>query len=64
MEIIYFTLAGIVLYWLSDWILTRIELARGERLQHRSLYFFFIILTLALVSFNLLSRWQENAPSG
>lgn len=64
MEVFYFVLAGIFLYWLSDWILTRIELIRGERLEHRSLYFFVIILTLALVSFNLISRWQEAGVPG
>ena len=64
MEFIYFTIAGIALYLLSDWILNRIELARGERLQYRSVYFFFIILVLALVSFNLLSRWQEAGGAG
>ena len=48
---IYFTLAAIVLYLLSDWLLQRLELRVGHRLQHRSLVFFVILLVLALLSF-------------
>jgi hypothetical protein len=51
MEFVYYTLAGIILYFVSDWILLRIESARGTRLEHRSVVFFVIILVLALVSF-------------
>lgn len=56
MDVIYFTLAGIALYIVSDWILQRIESRLGKRLEHRSLVFFGIILTLALTSFSLI-RW-------
>ena len=51
MEIVYYTLAGIILYFVSDWILLRIESACGTRLEYRSVVFFVIILVLALVSF-------------
>jgi len=51
MEVIYFTLAAIALYFVSDRILERIEIARGGRLEHRSLVFFGILLGLALISF-------------
>jgi hypothetical protein len=54
MEAIYFTLAAIALYFVSDRILERIEIARGARLEHRSLVFFGILLGLALVSFALI----------
>lgn len=56
MEIVYFTLAGILLYLFSDWLLDRIESARGRRFEQRSVIFFFIILSLAVLSFQLLNR--------
>ncbi|MBI3570216.1 MAG: hypothetical protein HY082_03805 [Gammaproteobacteria bacterium] len=59
MEIIYFTLVGIGLYFASDWMLDRIEAARGHRFENRSLIFFVIILTLALVSFQLINYLQR-----
>lgn len=54
MEAVYFTLVAIGLYFASDWLLGRIEIARGERLEHRSLIFLFILLPLALASFALI----------
>ncbi len=54
LEVIYFTIAAIALYVVSDWILHRIEIRLGKRLEHRSLVFFGIILTLALTSFWLI----------
>ena len=59
MEIVYFTLAGIGLYFASDWILDRIETRRGRRLENRSLIFFVIILVLALISFQLISHFMQ-----
>ena len=59
MEIVYFTLVGIGLYFGSDWILNRIETARGARFENRSIIFFVIILVLALVSFLLISYLQR-----
>ncbi len=56
LEFIYYTLTGIALYVLSDWILQRLEIKLGKRLEYRSLIFFGIILTLALISFSLI-RW-------
>ena len=54
MQFVYFTLIAIVLYLVSDWIVLRIEAHRGERLEHRSLLFFGIILVLALISFQAI----------
>jgi len=54
MEIIYFTLAAILLYLAADWILRRIESAAGKPLQYRSLIFFVILLTMAVTSFALI----------
>ena len=61
MEVVYFTLVGIVLYLASDWILQRIEISAGRRLEHRTLIFFALLLTLALVSFSLI-RWYTGNP--
>lgn len=51
MQYVYYTIAGIVLYLVSDWILVAIERWRGEVLPQRSLIFFVIILVLALTTF-------------
>ncbi|MEW6330145.1 MAG: hypothetical protein AB1560_01660 [Pseudomonadota bacterium] len=60
MEIIYFTLVAIGLYFASDWILDRIESARGRPFENRSVIFFVIILVLALVSFEILGRLMRS----
>ena len=54
MEFVYYTLAGIVLYLVSDWIVLRIEAIHGARLEQRTLVFFVIILVLALSSFKAI----------
>ena len=54
MEALYFTLTAIVCYVLSDWLLKRMEIMAGRRFENRTLIFFAIILTLALVSFALI----------
>jgi hypothetical protein len=56
MEFVYYTIAGIVLYLGSDWILNRIETSRGKRFEHRSIVFFVIILVLAVVSFRIIEH--------
>lgn len=60
MEIIYFTLVAIGLYFASDWLLDRLEAARGNRFENRSLIFFVIILVLALVSFQLIGHMMRS----
>lgn len=57
MQIIYFTVVAVVLYFVSDWLLERIEVRLGKRLEHRSLVFFAILLSLALTSFSLIQRY-------
>jgi len=54
MEILYFALVALTLYAVSDWILQRLELARGERFEQRSLIFFGLLLGLAIPSFALI----------
>ena len=55
-QIILFTIAAIVLYLLSDWILNQIEFKRGKRFESRSLIFLVIIMTLSVVSFSMIER--------
>jgi len=49
MEIVYYTLTAVALYFVADWLLDRLEKTLGRRLEYRSLVFFGIILALALV---------------
>lgn len=62
MEFLYFTIAGLVLYGLSDFILNKIENARGARFPNRSLIFLIIIMVLALGSFGLID-YLTNDPA-
>lgn len=55
MEVLYYTMVAAGLYLISDWILDRIEVSRGERFKYRSIIFFFIILVLAFISFGLIN---------
>lgn len=57
LEIIVYTLAGIILYLASDQIVLVIEKKLGKRLQYRSLLFFAIISVLALIAFNTISQY-------
>jgi predicted PurR-regulated permease PerM len=54
MEIIYYTIAAIILYGISDYILNRIEIRMGKRLPNRSFVFLVIITVLALASFSAI----------
>ncbi|MGD2138674.1 MAG: hypothetical protein PVF08_10490 [Gammaproteobacteria bacterium] len=58
MEMIYYTVAAVLLYLVSDWVLNRIEVSRGERFEQRTLIFFAIILVLAVTLFNLIQHLQ------
>jgi len=53
-----YTAAGLILYFLSDWILNQIEVRRGQRFANRSVVFFVIILMLAVVVFNLIDYFM------
>jgi len=64
MEMIYYTIAAVVLYAVSDYILNAIEIKRGERLPNRSLVFFAIILTLAVIVFSgIRALYQPDAAA-
>jgi hypothetical protein len=60
MEMILFTVVAIGLYLVSDYILNLIEIRRGERLPNRSVVFFVIFLSLALVSFGLIRSFYPH----
>lgn len=57
MEAVYFTLVAILLYFVADFILDRVERIAGRRFDNRSLIFFGILLTLALVSFSAIRTY-------
>jgi len=62
MEFLYFTVAGLVLYAVSDNILNRIEIARGERFANRSFIFLVIIMVLAVGSFSAIEYLNKEEP--
>lgn len=57
MEAVYFTVTGIVLYLLADRLVVLIERRAGRVLEHRTLLFFALLLSLALVTFALIRRF-------
>ena len=61
MELLYFTVAAIALYFVSDWIVDRIEHAAGRRFEHRTLLFFAIIFALGMVFFWLIRALTDGS---
>jgi len=59
METVYFTAVAIILYFLADSILQQIEIKYGKQFEHRSLIFFAIITTLALISFAVIRHFVQ-----
>ena len=53
-DLILFSLNGIIVYLLSDWILRLVERNRGAVIKQRQIVFFVIFLALAVLSFSLL----------
>jgi TorA maturation chaperone TorD len=51
LEAVYYTITGILLYLLADWILKWLEHRAGRVFEYRTLVFFGLLLTLALVVF-------------
>ena len=56
MEMLTFLAVAVILYFAADRLLDRIEQARGARFEHRSVIFFFILLSAAVVVFWLIER--------
>jgi len=57
MSAVYYTIAGVVLYLLADWILRQMEARAGRVFEHRTLVFFGLLSALALGSFALIRAW-------
>jgi hypothetical protein len=56
MEFLLFAVVAVGLFFLSDWLLRRIEAALGRQLEQRSVIFFAILLGSALISFALIRQ--------
>ena len=56
MEIVWFSLVGIVLYLGTEKILQMIEQRRGEHLKNRNVLFFLIIMPLTLITFTIIQN--------
>lgn len=54
MDVVYFTIVAIGLYFGADWLLDYLERMRGKRFENRQVVFFAIILPLALATFWLV----------
>jgi predicted PurR-regulated permease PerM len=54
MEMVIYTIAALILYGVSDYILNTIEIKLQRRLPNRSLVFFVIISVLAVTSFSII----------
>ena len=61
MDIVYFTIIAIGVYFVADRLLDFIERKRGARFQNRQVAFFAIILPLALITFWLVRMLQGGA---
>jgi len=55
-DLVIFTLVGIALYVGADRLLDWLERRRGRRFEQRSLIFFGIMLTGALIAFEIIGR--------
>ena len=62
MDLAWFTLVAIALYFGADAALDWIERRRGKRFEQRQIAFFAIILPLALAAFWLM-RWLSTPAS-
>ena len=57
MEAVYYTVTGIALYLLADRLLVLLERRAGRVFGQRTLIFFGLLLSLALVTFALIRRF-------
>ncbi len=61
MEAVWYTIFGVALYMAANWGLERVEVARGERFEHRSVIFFFLLAGLAVLTFWLVRLFLGTA---
>jgi hypothetical protein len=59
MDIVYFTIIAIGIYFAADRILDFIERQRGKRFENRQVAFFAIILPIALLTFWAVRLLQQ-----
>jgi predicted PurR-regulated permease PerM len=59
MDIVYFTIIAIGIYFAADRILDFIERKRGARFENRQVAFFAIILPIALITFWVVRALQQ-----
>lgn len=57
MQTVWFTLVAAMLYLVADRVLLAAERYAGRRFEHRSLVFFALLLSMALLSFALIRRY-------
>jgi len=60
-EILIFTLNGIFIYLVADWVVRKIESRQGGVLRQRQIIFFVVFLSLALVTFQGLRLLLQNS---
>ena len=61
MQYVYYTLLAVILYFLSDWLVGKIEQVRGETFkQQRSTVFFVIIMILSVSTFKAIELLVNN----
>ena len=61
MDIALFAVTGIVVYFLSDWIVKAIDKSRAEPLQNRQIIFFIVFFGLIVCSFEMLKYFLAGA---
>jgi hypothetical protein len=60
-QILLFTVVAVVLYLAADRLLDALELRAGRRFEYRSVYFFVILLVLAVTAFSLVQRFAAGS---
>ena len=61
MQILLFTIVAIVLYVAADRMLDALERRAGRRFEYRSVYFFVILLALAVITFSVVQRFAPGS---
>jgi len=64
MDLVYFTVIAIGLYFGADRLLDWLERLRGKRFENRQMVFFAIILPLALATFWLMRLFSAPSAGG
>ncbi len=61
---LYYTLGAVILYGVTDWVLNRLEEARGKRFAQRNMIFFAIMFIMALIFMNMINPEEVMPPAG